>query len=186
MNLKKKIIVNSLALFECYGIKAVTMDEIAISMGISKKTLYVHFSGKNDLVKNVVLFLFERHYLNIDQILIEQESFIKKINKIYEYAVNYLIQVPPVFHLDLQKYHAEAYRIYDLNRSEIIFGVVKKLLDEAQLKGEIDESINTAMFCEFHLISLDKLRNNRTLSLEYNVKEILHNTIGISLKGILN
>jgi len=184
MNLKKKIIINSLELFESYGIKVVTMDDIANSMGISKKTLYVHFSGKKDLVKNVVHFLFERHFLAIDKILAENESPIKKINKIYEYAVNYLIQVPPIFHLDLQKYHAEAYRIYDQNRSEIIFGIVKKLLDEGQLKGEIDKSINTAMFCEFHLISLDKIINSKTLSLGYSVKDILHNTIGISLRGI--
>lgn len=185
MNLKKQIIIKTLELFERNGIKVVTMDDIASDMGISKKTLYVHFSGKNDLVKNVVHYLFERHFLVMDQILAENESPIKKIDKIYEYAVKYLIQVPPVFHLDMQKYHTEAYRIYDLNRSEIIFGIVKKLLDEGQLKGEIDESINTTMFCEFHLISLDKLINSRTLSLGYSVKDILHNTIGISLKGIL-
>jgi len=63
MNLKKTIIINSLELFESYGIKVVTMDDIAFNMGISKKTLYVHFSGKKDLVKNVVHFLFERHFL---------------------------------------------------------------------------------------------------------------------------
>ncbi len=184
MNLKKNIIVNSLELFESYGIKVVTMDDIANNMGISKKTLYVHFTGKKDLVKNVVHFLFERHFLAIEQILAENETAIKKINKIYEYAVSYLIKVPPVFYLDLKKHHADAYKKYEQYRKEIIFGLIKDLLDEGQLNGEIDKTIKTEMFCEFHLISLDKIINSKTLSLRYSVKDILHNTIGVSLKGI--
>ena len=37
-----------------YGIKSITMDEIATSLGISKKTIYQFFTDKDDLVFAVI------------------------------------------------------------------------------------------------------------------------------------
>ena len=43
-------------LYHRYGIKSVTMDDVAMHLGISKKTIYGFFSDKEDLVKQVLLF----------------------------------------------------------------------------------------------------------------------------------
>ncbi len=40
-----------------YGIKSVTMDEIAARLGISKKTIYQSFADKNELVSQI----FDKH-----------------------------------------------------------------------------------------------------------------------------
>lgn len=186
MNLQNKILFKSLELFEAYGIKQVTMDDISKSMGISKKTLYIHFAGKEDLVNKVIQFLFELHFAVINKILSENNSSIQKIEKIYQYALNYLIKVSSVFHLDLEKYYSDSYKIYDQNRRKIIFGIIKAFLDEGQLEGTIDKSIHTDLFCEFHLMSLDKIITYNALPANYSVKDILDNSIGVSLKGIIN
>ena len=126
MNLKNKILIKSLELFETYGIKQVTMDDISEAMGISKKTLYIHFAGKEELVNNVIQFLFELHFKAIHKIIGDTNSTIQKIEKIYEYALNYLMKVTPVFHFDLKKYYSDSYKIYDQNRRKIIFGIIPK------------------------------------------------------------
>ena len=36
-----------------YGVRSVTMDDIAKELGISKKTIYIHFSDKNTIVREV-------------------------------------------------------------------------------------------------------------------------------------
>jgi AcrR family transcriptional regulator len=41
-------------LFMKYGIKSITMDDVAADLGISKKTLYQWFSSKDDLVFKVL------------------------------------------------------------------------------------------------------------------------------------
>ena len=46
MEVKDKILETSLTLFYKYGIKAITMDDIAKEMGISKKTIYRFFKEK--------------------------------------------------------------------------------------------------------------------------------------------
>ena len=41
-------------LYYRYGIKSVTMDDVAKHLNISKKTLYQYFADKEDLVRNIV------------------------------------------------------------------------------------------------------------------------------------
>lgn len=57
--MKETIFKKSLELFTTNGFKSVTMDDIAYELGISKKTIYLHFSSKNELVKETVDFVFE-------------------------------------------------------------------------------------------------------------------------------
>lgn len=45
-----KIFATGFELFKKFGIKSVTMDQIASACGISKKTLYKYVSNKNDLL----------------------------------------------------------------------------------------------------------------------------------------
>lgn len=185
MNLSNRIIVRSLELYESKGIKQVRMDDIAQEMGISKKTLYVHYKGKKTLVSKTIKYLFDIHFSFIDTILSADISNVNKIIKIYEYGIIHLIKVSPIFISDLKKYHSDSYHEYLQYRRKIVFGIVKNLLDEGQKKGEINQTINTKLFCEFHLISLDKIITNSILKIGCNAKDILDNTIQISLKGII-
>ena len=51
--MKEKIVVLEQAhdLFTQYGCKRVSMDDVANSLGISKKSIYVHFKNKSELVE---------------------------------------------------------------------------------------------------------------------------------------
>lgn len=50
--MKKKIITKATELFLSIGFKSVTMDDLAQSMGISKKTIYQYFENKNQLISS--------------------------------------------------------------------------------------------------------------------------------------
>jgi TetR/AcrR family transcriptional regulator, cholesterol catabolism regulator len=55
MEIKERIKQKADELFHRYGIKSVTMDEIASQLGVSKKTIYHSFSDKNELVDEVIV-----------------------------------------------------------------------------------------------------------------------------------
>ena len=55
MELKDRIKQKADELYRRYGIKSVTMDEIATQMQKNKKTIYQCFSDKNELVDAVVV-----------------------------------------------------------------------------------------------------------------------------------
>lgn len=54
MDIKEKIVVSSTQLLLDFGIKGVTMDEVAASIGMSKRTLYEHFKDKKELIEACV------------------------------------------------------------------------------------------------------------------------------------
>ena len=51
---KNKIIHGATEQFMLYGVKSVTMDDIAAALGMSKRTIYEHFSNKRELLSKVV------------------------------------------------------------------------------------------------------------------------------------
>src|SRR6202000_2790704 len=54
MDVKERILSKAADLFMRYGIRSITMDEIASQLGISKKTIYQFFTDKDDLVSAVI------------------------------------------------------------------------------------------------------------------------------------
>lgn len=51
---RKRLIDNAIELFVNYGVNSVTMDEVARTVGMSKKTVYQHFANKGILVEAAV------------------------------------------------------------------------------------------------------------------------------------
>jgi AcrR family transcriptional regulator len=66
--MKDQILTKATDLFLTLGFKSVTMDDIASEMGISKKTIYLHYSNKDQLVEDSTMHLFETISGGIDQI----------------------------------------------------------------------------------------------------------------------
>src|SRR6266568_9460791 len=51
---RQRIVDAARAHFFSHGFRRVTMNDLAAELGISKKTLYVHFPGKIDLLEAVL------------------------------------------------------------------------------------------------------------------------------------
>jgi AcrR family transcriptional regulator len=54
MDVKERILVKSEEMFMQFGIRSVSMDDIANNLGMSKKTLYQYFVDKDELVDAVI------------------------------------------------------------------------------------------------------------------------------------
>lgn len=112
-----------------YGIKSVTMDDIARELGISKKTLYQYVDDKNDLVAKVIeleiaektkLFGKNDHTgLNAVEDVFEVHRQVQQMIKDYNPATDY----------DLRKYYPELYsQIIKVRREYIYRNVLDNLI----------------------------------------------------------
>jgi len=72
-------------MFLTLGFKSVTMDDIANELGISKKTIYQHYSNKNDLVAASTQNLFDTISFGIDRIREQQQNAIEEIFAIRDF-----------------------------------------------------------------------------------------------------
>jgi AcrR family transcriptional regulator len=67
MNAKERILKEAAAMFLEEGIKSVRMDDIAMRLGISKRTLYEMFSDKSDLLEQSLGYYFEQARAEMEQ-----------------------------------------------------------------------------------------------------------------------
>lgn len=80
--MKEEIIVESARkLFNKYGYKRVSMDEIAKEAGVTKRTVYAYFSSKEDLLKYFINEEIQNMKKLVDEIDEEDISFFDKIHK---------------------------------------------------------------------------------------------------------
>ena len=107
--MKDKILHNATEMFLNLGFKSVTMDDIAKNSGVSKKTIYAHFSNKTDLVEVVTDHLFETVCTGIDLIHEQQKNPIIELFDIKRFVMEHLKdeKSPPQY--QLQKYYPNIY-----------------------------------------------------------------------------
>ncbi|MFX7878868.1 helix-turn-helix domain-containing protein, partial [Acinetobacter baumannii] len=54
MEIEERILYKAHEMFMRYGIRSVSMDEIASQLGVSKKTIYQYYTDKDALVEGVI------------------------------------------------------------------------------------------------------------------------------------
>ena len=144
--MKDKILDAVARLIERYGLKKFTVDEVAVELHISKKTLYQYFSSKDEMIRQY----FEETLASDKQSVLEavgsERDFFEKIHAIVHSSHRYRL---PVRLMDeaRQFYPDEWARIEDLKQFKL--GEFQKLLkqaaDEGLLRPDIHFGVLSAM-----------------------------------------
>ncbi len=186
MNGKWKIQREALLLFSKYGLRHLSMDDIAHRLSISKKTIYKHFRSKEDLVITVMDQLKDYVDRMTRQILQSNKNPIVKLLEIYAHRFHLLIQFNPAFILELQKYYPKPTSLYESMIENLQYQVMEPLLDEAKEKGYLDENVDVALACTIHKILFDTLVNHHdTLVGEHTAEKVFTHFFLRNIAGLL-
>ncbi|WP_299222973.1 TetR/AcrR family transcriptional regulator [uncultured Psychroserpens sp.] len=128
--MREKIIYKSAELFLNLGFKSVTMDDIASEMGISKKTIYVHFPNKTKLVEAVTFNLFESICDGIDSICEASNNPIEELYDIKMFVMHHLKNEKTSPQYQLKKYYPQIYDVLRLKQFEKMYESVKESLQK--------------------------------------------------------
>lgn len=139
---KDKILEGSLGLFMKYGIRSVTMDDIARHLAVSKKTLYQHFADKDDLVFKMSEMYLERSYRQYEQITLGSSNSIEELSKISVRMKHDMENLNQSMLFDLQKYHPKAWSLYIDHKIKIISQSVVRNIRQGMEDGYFRPEIN--------------------------------------------
>jgi len=176
--MRENIIHKSSELFLTLGFKSVTMDDIANAMGISKKTIYVHFSNKTKLVEAVTFTVFENICNGIDCICAEATNPIEELYDIKMFVLQHLKneQASPIF--QLKKYYPA---IHDALKSkqfekmhESVSDSLKKGIETEVFRSNIDvEFISRLYFNGMTGIKDETIFPREKFSMEFLIENFL-------------
>ncbi|WP_143309502.1 TetR/AcrR family transcriptional regulator [Chitinophaga vietnamensis] len=128
MAVRERIMETALRMFRTYGVKGVTMFDIARDCGISKKTVYEHFSDKQTLIDEGMQILLNSHIAYFQELHNTAENAIEELVGNMKYITSMARTLNPVMLFEIQKYHPDTWRsIESFKASCILFGIKENL-----------------------------------------------------------
>ncbi len=157
METQEKILKAALALFFKYGIKRVTMDDIAKELGMSKKTIYQFYKEKDDLVNQLC-----------ELQLVDQENGFHKMNEEAKDPIHEIMlislrmkemmqNINPVFFLDLQKYYPTAFKRFQKFKEDCAYKYVLINIKRGKELGVYRADLDVEFTARYRLAQIDML-----------------------------
>jgi TetR/AcrR family transcriptional regulator, cholesterol catabolism regulator len=115
-------------LFMQFGLRSVSMDDIAKELGISKKTIYQFYEDKDALVDDVIASVFENDMFVCERDRKASENAVHEIFLAIDFIVEMFKDMNPSVLFDLQKHHPASYMRFVKHKDEYLFSIIKNNL----------------------------------------------------------
>ncbi len=182
----KEIVKAASALFLKYGYKAVTMDDIAEHMRISKKTIYLYFDDKTSLVRLAVLQVFEEVKNKIIDIQSTMNNPIEALYEIKRVAVKVLGNKDKSPQYQLQKYFPAIYTEIREKELSALGDCFEMSLKKGMKSGLFRTAIDTEFITRIYFNGFRGLRDIELFpSQKYKIDKIIGKYIDYHLRAII-
>lgn len=171
MDLKQRILQETSQLLFTVGLSSTTMDMVARSCGISKRTLYEQFSDKRTLVEECLKAGYKKSGEDFKAIIEASDNCFDALFRALTYVRNKLQEVPLTFYSDLKRLYPDLHNSLQKECDHKRVSALTTMLGSGQKEGLVEEHVNThvAAFLFFSLI--EQLHNNKRIA-EYGISQI--------------
>jgi AcrR family transcriptional regulator len=165
---KERILEKAHELFMRYGIRSVSMDDIATQLGMSKKTLYHYYTDKEELVDAVLSALLEK---NRNECFADKQSASNAVHEIFlafDMVQEMFSNMNPSIVFDLGKYHPAVYKKLQQHKKVFLYQMIsqnlKRGVQEELYRSEINVDTLTRFRIESMMLAFDSevFPDNRT------------------------
>jgi DNA-binding XRE family transcriptional regulator len=162
----KHILIKVRELYMKYGIKGITMDDVAREIGISKKTLYQFVTDKDELVGK-----FIEHEINLRQREICNcfrfgYNAIEELFEISLFMNKLMREQNPATDHDLRKYYPHHFQKVVKTRREGIYSYILLNLKKGKKEGLYRSEMNEEVIAKLYLSRSEMIHNNDLYTVE--------------------
>jgi len=151
---KERILGKAKDLFMQYGIRSITMDEIAGQLGISKKTIYQFFTDKDEMVEAVVMEEITENEAGCRQFQVDAENAVHEIFLAMENVQEMMKTMNPQLMYDLEKHHPGAFRRLKQYKYQFLFTMIRENLDRGMKERIYRKDLNPDITCRHRIESV--------------------------------
>ncbi|GHA23692.1 TetR family transcriptional regulator [Salinimicrobium marinum] len=184
--LKEKILQKSAEKFLTLGVKSVTMDEIASELGMSKKTLYTHFSTKTELINATTHYVFEEISKGINEIVDRNKNPIEEHYKIKNFALEHLKYEKSSPQYQLQKYYPKIFTEIRKKQQKLMEDLIRENLEKGIKEGYYREEISIPFISRIYFVEMIGLKDRDLFPAdEFPVPGLIEEHLEYHLRGIV-
>lgn len=155
MEIKERIIAKAREQFFRYGVKSVTMDDIAGELGISKKTIYQHFEDKDAIVHQLMMAEMANDKCEWNDLDGSSNNVIEKIVKSMDIIRKAFAEINPSAFFDIKKYHPKTWQLFQDHKQNFVMDSIRKELLQGIEEGFFRADIKVEILVRMRLEQIE-------------------------------
>jgi TetR/AcrR family transcriptional regulator, cholesterol catabolism regulator len=172
-------------LFMKYGIKSVTMDDIARYLGISKKTVYQYVADKTELVGKFLEYELKKKAEIVDEAVSQSENAIEALCTINYHMNESIRELNPSTEYDLKKYYPDLYHRLDESRKLKMYETIIENIRRGKGEGLYRPEVNEEIISKLQVIRATFICSDEVISInEYTSKDFFREFLVYHIRGI--
>ncbi|MBS1645876.1 MAG: TetR/AcrR family transcriptional regulator [Bacteroidetes bacterium] len=184
MEVKDNILEAALRLFFKYGIKSITMDDIAKEMSISKKTIYRFFTEKDDIVNALMDIELARNKEAIIQFSKQAKDPIHELILVSQHMQKRYAEINPIFFHDLHKIYGVATEKFMAFKKECVLAHIKKNIETGIKQGLYRAELDVNFVAQYRLLQIDFLTTRDIHFENIQLNKASHHIMELFMHGI--
>jgi len=157
------ILERILSMFVRYGMRSITMDDLARELGVSKKTLYHDFEDKNDLISRVINFDMMQSRKFLEDVQRTDLDAIGELFLVNERVHQDRSRYSPTFYYDLKRYYPGIYRKWLDDKRQNMMGLIVGNLKKGKQEGIYRKEINEETIGKLYMARMEMLDSNEII-----------------------
>lgn len=174
---RMRVIEAASSAFIRQGVRSVHMDDLALQLSVSKRTLYELFGDKEQLLLEVLRLHWQETNNYMLEIISGTENVLEIIFAFYKRKLNELSEINPQFFRDLRKYPNILNALHEEQRNNdaVAFDYFQKGVRQGIFRADINFGIiSQAMSMQLDMIIYSDITENYPLAQIYSEVTILH------------
>lgn len=185
--MEKEILTRSVTLFNRYGLRPVTMDDIAKDLSISKKTLYKYFANKEELVRKGVNESFTAISSRMLALLDYKDgNAIDMLFQMDAQVCHSIEEHDPSIQFQLERYYPEVSASLEKRKREIVLRLMTENINRGKKENIYRKELNSEIV-SFLYYSRARLMLQEESFFEQNkwsIPEIMREILIYHIRGI--
>ena len=186
---RNHIIKTAGELFFRLGIRSVSIDDICRELGISKKTFYVYFESKDELIEQMLQANISYMSGKMQELLDLRDfrQLVKKFIKHQEAEKNDVRRVPQLVY-DLKKYYPRQFADFQVKCFETQKNYIMRYLELGEAQGLVRANLNIELTAVlFAKIHNDAIRDFEVIEAHnHNMHQLAHTAMDVFVRGVLS
>jgi TetR/AcrR family transcriptional regulator, cholesterol catabolism regulator len=174
-------------LYYRYGIKSVTMDDVAKHLCISKKTLYQYFTDKEDLVSNIVLMEHAKSNKFFLEIKNKGLNAIEELFEVYRMINSMFRDYNSSMEYDIHKYYPDLFsKVKDIRRKKM-YDTMYDNMNKGKKEGLYRKELNSKIIARLHVFKIENMFDNEIFTMEeLSSVKVFNEVFVYHMQGIMN
>jgi TetR/AcrR family transcriptional regulator, cholesterol catabolism regulator len=154
MEVQERIVQKAHELFMRYGIRSVSMDDLATNLGISKKTIYQYYADKDALVDAVIELEIQVNEMECSRFKLQSNNAIHEVILAMNNMQEMLKGMNPYILFDLERFHPKTYQKFTEHTNGFFYGVVKENFERGIREELYRSEINVELITRYRLATI--------------------------------